>query len=84
MLPVIQGATLLILGSKVKVKLAKFEFVAAGGYLTMSLLGQVSLRLVGWLFVLRINGDLAIFQPYLDLEAGDNQSLKIQVARPRA
>ena len=38
----------------------------------------------GWLFlvVLRINVDLAIFQPYLDLEAGDNQSLKIQVARP--
>ena len=31
---------------------------------------------------LRINVDLAIFQPYLDLEAGDNQSLKIQVARP--
>ena len=29
-----------------------------------------------------INVDLAIFQPYLDLEAGDNQSLKIQVARP--
>ena len=40
------------------------------------------LRLVGWLVVLRINVDLAIFQPYLDLEAGDNQSLKIQVARP--
>ena len=35
--------------------------------------------LVGWLFL--INVDLAIFQPYLDLEAGDNQSLKIQVAR---
>ena len=35
-----------------------------------------------WLAVLRINVDLAIFQPYLDLEAGDNQSLKIQVARP--
>ena len=35
---------------------------------------------VGWLVVLRINVDLAIFQPYLDLEAGDNQSLKIQVA----
>ena len=33
--------------------------------------------LVGW-----INVDLAIFQPYLDLEAGNNQSLKIQVARP--
>ena len=38
--------------------------------------------LVGWLVVLRIDVDLAIFQPYLDLEAGDNQSLKIQVARP--
>ena len=37
---------------------------------------------VGWLVVLRINVDLAIFQPYLDLEAGGNQSLKIQVARP--
>ena len=36
--------------------------------------------MVGWLVVL-INVDLAIFQPYLDLEAGDNQSLKIQVAR---
>ena len=36
---------------------------------------------VGWLF-LRINIDSAIFQPYLDLEAGDNQSLKIQVTRP--
>ena len=38
--------------------------------------------MVGWLVVLRINFDLAIFQPYLDLEAGDNQSLKIQVVRP--
>ena len=36
---------------------------------------------VGWLVVLRINVDLAIFQPYLDLEAGYNQSLKVQVAR---
>ena len=44
-------------------------------------IGNVML-LVGWLVVLRINVDLAIFQPYLDLEAGDNQSLKIQVARP--
>ena len=35
-----------------------------------------------WLVVLRINVNLAIFQPYLDLEAGDNLSLKIQVARP--
>ena len=39
-------------------------------------------RIVGWLVVLRINVNLAIFQPYLDLEAGENQSLKIQVARP--
>ena len=37
---------------------------------------------IGWSVVLRINVDLAIFQPYLDLEAGDNKSLKIQVARP--
>ena len=29
-----------------------------------------------------VDRDLAIFQPYLDLEAGDNQSLKIQVAMP--
>ena len=35
-----------------------------------------------WFGFLRIYVDLAIFQPYLDLEAGDNQSLKIQVARP--
>ena len=35
-----------------------------------------------WLVDLRIKVDLAIFQLYLDLEAGDNQSLKIQVARP--
>ena len=34
-----------------------------------------------WLVVLRININLAIFQSYFDLEAGDNQSLKIQVAR---
>ena len=39
-------------------------------------------RLVGWLFVLRIYVALAIFQPYCDLEAGDNQSLEIRVARP--
>ena len=41
-----------------------------------------AILMVGWLVVLRIDVDLAIFQPYLDLEAGDNQSLKIQVARP--
>ena len=46
---------------------------------------QISFYIIGGLLVvvvLRINVDLAIFQPYLDLEAGDNQSLKIQVARP--
>ena len=39
---------------------------------------------VGWLVVLRIYMYFASveFQPYRDLEAGDNQSLKIQVARP--
>ena len=31
---------------------------------------------IDWLVVLRINVALAIFQPYCDLEAGDNQSLK--------
>ena len=41
----------------------------------------VSKLLLLLLVVFFINVDLAIFQPYLDLEAGDNQSLKIQVAR---
>ena len=35
-----------------------------------------------WLVVLRIYVASAVFQPYRDLEAGDNQSLKIQVAKP--
>ena len=40
-------------------------------------------RQVGWLVgCFRINVDLAIFQSYLDLESGDNQPLKIQVAMP--
>ena len=34
--------------------------------------------MVGWLFVLRISVALAVFQPYRDLEAGDNQSLKFK------
>ena len=33
-----------------------------------------SLLSAGWLVVLMINFDLAIFQPYLDLDAGDNSS----------
>ena len=53
-----------------------------GGHLGFSLPVAHTFDLVGWLVVLRINVDLAIFQPYLDLEAGDNQSLKVQVARP--
>ena len=36
---------------------------------------------IGWLVVLRINVDLAIFQPYLDFEAGDNQSLKYLLSK---
>ena len=31
--------------------------------------------LVGWLVVVKIYVASAVFQPYLDLEAGDNQSL---------
>ena len=31
--------------------------------------------LIGWLVILRIYIALALFQPYRDLEAGDNQSL---------
>ena len=34
-----------------------------------------------WFGLLTIYVALAVFQPYRDLEAGDNQSLKIQVAR---
>ena len=44
---------------------------------------KVKLLVFVCLFVfLRIYVDLAVFQPYLDLEAGENHSLKIQVARP--
>ena len=53
-------------------------------YLTLDMLKLhiINAKVCSWLVVLRINVDLAIFQPYLDMEAGDNQSLKIQVARP--
>ena len=33
---------------------------------------------VGWLVVLRIYVALAVYQPYRDLEAGDNKSLKFK------
>ena len=63
------------------------------GFITSPFLASISLALfgfisqcftglVGLVFFFRIYVDLAVFQPYLDLEAGDNQSLKIQVARP--
>ena len=38
--------------------------------------------MVGLLVVLRIYVASAVFQPYRDLEAGDNQPLKIQVVMP--
>ena len=37
---------------------------------------------VRWLVVLRIYVASVVFHPYRDFEAGDNQYLKIQVARP--
>ena len=37
---------------------------------------------LGWLVILSIYVASAIFQPYCDLEARDNQSLNILVARP--
>ena len=40
-----------------------------------------STHLICLVGLLRIYVALAVFQPYRDLEAGDNQSLKIQVAR---
>ena len=44
----------------------------------MASLKDIVRFLVLFVFFLRIYVDLAVFQPYLDLEAGDNQSLKIQ------
>ena len=38
--------------------------------------------MAGWLVALRIYVISAVFQPYRDLEAENNKSLKIQVARP--
>ena len=37
-----------------------------------------SSKLVGWLVVLMIYVALAVFRPYRDLEAGDNQYLKFK------
>ena len=69
----------------------KFVEIVISMFITPSLLASAFSALLGyrfstfkvdWLVVLRINVDVAIFQSYLDLEAGDNQSLKIQVAKP--
>ena len=38
----------------------------------------VSVTFMDWLVVLRIYVALAVFQPYRDLEAGDDQSLKFK------
>ena len=74
-------------GSKILITSTKFVFFGLIGKTKWPLWPLIGWDIfdfssVGWLLVvLRINVDLAIFQPYLDLEAGDNQSLKIQVAR---
>ena len=39
---------------------------------------DLCIGLLSWLVVLRIYVALAVFQPYRDLEAGDNQSLKFK------
>ena len=36
-------------------------------------------HVIGWLVVLRIYVALEVFQPYRNLEAGDNQSLKFKL-----
>ena len=46
--------------------------------LLLSIGNNFLLSLVGWLVVLRIYVALAIFQPYRDLVAWDNQSLKFK------
>ena len=40
---------------------------------------MVMFLLVGWLVVLRIYVALAVFRPYRDFDAGDNQSLKFKL-----
>ena len=55
---------------------------SASAHISLKYRQRIFYSLLVWFGFFRINVDLAIFQPYLDLEAGDNQSLKIQVARP--
>ena len=64
--------------------MSNFKAKSLGQKLWYVLKGMKTLlRLVVWLVVLRIYVASAVFKPYRDLEAGDNQSLKVQVARPR-
>ena len=44
----------------------------------MSWLTEEDESTIGWLVVLRIYIVSAVFQPYHDLDAGDNQSLKFK------
>ena len=39
---------------------------------------EISQKKFGWLVVLRIYVALAVYQPYRDLGAGDNQSMKFK------
>ena len=60
----------------------KFYIVMTLFYCTTDQVRVSSIRLVGWLVgwlvVLRTCVALAVFQPYRDLEAGDNQCLKFK------
>ena len=47
-----------------------------GDALSIRSYSAVKLSHVGWLVILMIYVALAIFQPYRDLETGDNQSLR--------
>ena len=58
------------------VNLQLMESVTATTHQDKGILTIDTTFLQGWLVVLRINVALAIFQPYRDFEAGDNQSLK--------
>ena len=69
------------------VKITTFKVLKSNVYTCLIYIHQAvtfNIMLCGlvWFGFLRFYVDLAVFQPYLYLEAGDNQSLKIQVARP--
>ena len=69
-----------VTGSKVKVNFGTL-CIRACGHDTDYSLCPITFKLhilVSWLVVLRIYVALAVFQPYHDLEAEDNQSLKFK------